>query len=176
MPVAKRPAARPGYVVPWVGNFLSALTEGKSVTDAAQAAGIAVNAAYSLRRSNREFRSAWKRAADLGTSMLEQEAYRRAYHGTDEPVFFKGEVCGTVRKYSDGLMTLLLKARKPEKYRDMVEQGKGGVNVAIQANIDAMALVRDMVARGELVEGPPPEPPRAETVAIAAGPAGPNPC
>ena len=108
---------------------------------------------------------------------MEREAARRAYHGVEEPVFHKGEVCGSIRKYSDTLMIFLLKARRPEVYRDMQEQGRGGVNVAIQANVDAVALLRDMAARGEVIEGSPPAqlPARPDPVAVAAGPSGPSP-
>lgn len=33
---------------------------------------------------------------------------RKVAHGVDEPVFYKGEVCGHIRKYSDGWMELYL--------------------------------------------------------------------
>ena len=48
----------------------------------------------------------------------EDEAFRRAVEGTEEPVYHKGKVCGSVRRYSDGLLTLLLKAGDPDKYAD----------------------------------------------------------
>ena len=65
---------------------------------------------------------------------LEQEAYRRAVEGTDEPVIFQGlptvvrdaasglERTLTVKKYSDALLTTLLKGAMPDKYRDNVKQ------------------------------------------------------
>ena len=53
-------------------------------------------------------------AADL----LEEEARRRAHDGVDEPVWFQGVQCGTVRKYSDTLLIFLLKGAKPDKYRE----------------------------------------------------------
>lgn len=95
----------------------------------------------------------WAEAADQGTELLEQEAYRRAYHGTLEPVFFKGELCGHVRRYSDNLMMFLLKARKPELYRDMQEQGKAGstVNVSVQTNMAALEVLRKLVMEGSAV-------------------------
>ena len=52
--------------------------------------------------------------------MLEAEARRRAAIGVDEPVFYKGEVVGHIRKYSDTLLMFLLKAHWPEKFRENV--------------------------------------------------------
>lgn len=65
---------------------------------------------------------------------LEAEAYRRAVQGIDEPVIFQGMVTTvfdpttgldkmlTVKKYSDSLLSMLLKASDPEKYRENVKQ------------------------------------------------------
>ena len=36
----------------------------------------------------------------------------------NEPVFYHGQVCGTVRKYSDTLLIFLLKGARPDKFRD----------------------------------------------------------
>lgn len=61
---------------------------------------------------------------------LEAEAYRRAVQGVDEPVVFQGMVTTvfdvetgkdkvlTVKKYSDSLLAMLLRASDPEKYRE----------------------------------------------------------
>jgi hypothetical protein len=108
---------------------------------------------YNQRRSNPDFRRAWNKATTIGTELLEREAERRAYHGTEKPVFHKGQQCGTITEYSDGLMTFLLKARRPEVYRDMIEQGKGAtVNVSVQTNLAAVNLLNKLLAGGELGE------------------------
>ena len=36
----------------------------------------------------------------------------------EEAVYYKGQVCGTVRKYSDILLIFLLKSKRPDTYRD----------------------------------------------------------
>jgi hypothetical protein len=64
-----------------------------------------------------EFADAHEHACDS----LEVEARWRATDGVDEPVFYKGEVCGTVRRYSDTQLIFLLKGAMPEKYKDRVE-------------------------------------------------------
>jgi len=54
----------------------------------------------------------WNDAAEIGTELLEQEAQRRAFHGTLKPVFQKGECVGYVREYSDNMLSLYLKRRQ----------------------------------------------------------------
>ena len=43
---------------------------------------------------------------------------RRASEGTLKPVFYQGKMCGEIREYSDTLLIFLLKARRPETYRE----------------------------------------------------------
>ena len=59
---------------------------------------------------------------------LEDEAIRRAREGVDEPVFYKGEHCGNVRRYSDTLLIFMLKARKPDVYRKRASIEHTGAN------------------------------------------------
>ena len=39
----------------------------------------------------------------------------------EKPVFYHGEICGSVREYSDTAAIFLLKGRRPEVYRDRTE-------------------------------------------------------
>jgi len=84
---------------------------------------------------NKEFKVAWQDAAVIGTEFLEHEAARRAYHGTLKPQFYKGVECGYVREYSDLLMIFLLKARKPEMYREGVEDSMARGSLTLNVNI-----------------------------------------
>ena len=111
----------------WIDTFLSAIMQGSSVTQATNLAGVHLTLPYKRRVSDEAFRKAWYDAAEIGTELMEQEAARRAYHGTLKPVFYKGVECGYVREYSDTLMMFLLKGRRPEKYRDNIEDGNRGV-------------------------------------------------
>lgn len=121
----------------WGPVFLEALTEGCNVAEATQKAGVVQSSAYRRRQNDEAFRRAWNEACDIGTRLLEQEAQRRAYRGVEEPVFQKGEIVGHVRKYSDTLLIFLLKARKPEKYREGAEDvGRG--NTVININVETV--------------------------------------
>lgn len=110
--------------------FCAALaTSGGNVSRACEAVDISRMTAYNWREENPEFAAAWDRAKAIGLDALEDEATRRAFEGTDKPVFHQGMECGTIREYSDTLAIFLLKGGKPEKYRERVSQeltGKDG--------------------------------------------------
>jgi hypothetical protein len=98
--------------------FLEALAQSGNVSEACDAAGIGRTAAYAWRNDDPEFEKAWEAALVLGIDALEDEALRRAHRGTEKPVFYLGEQCGTIREYSDTLMMFMLKGRRPEKFKD----------------------------------------------------------
>ena len=103
-------------------EFLDALRSGLSVTAASFKANLARRTAYDWRAANPEFAAAWDDAIESGTDSLEDEALRRARDGFDKPVYQAGQLVGTVREYSDALMTLLLKGRRPDKFRERLSQ------------------------------------------------------
>lgn len=114
--------------------FCAALAETGIVGRACKAVEISRRTAYNWREEYPDFAKAWDGALKIGVSALEDEAHRRAFEGIEEPVFHQGEVCGTVRKYSDTLAIFLLKAHAPEKYREntrMELTGAGGGPVQI---------------------------------------------
>lgn len=98
--------------------FCAALAETCNVGKACAAVGIARQTAYAWREDDSDFAAAWDKALKVGVSGLEDEAHRRGFDGTEEPVFHQGYQCGTLRKYSDTLAIFLLKAHNPDKYRE----------------------------------------------------------
>ena len=93
------------------------LSAGWSVTRAATLAGYTRSTACLYRAAAPTFAVAWDDAYEAGSDWLEDELQRRSHDGWDEPVFYKGEVCGHVRRFSDTLLLANVKARRPEKYR-----------------------------------------------------------
>ena len=51
---------------------------------------------------------------------MEQEAFRRALDGVEEPIFHRGVQVGSVTKYSDNLLQFLLRGRRPNVYGNQV--------------------------------------------------------
>lgn len=99
-------------------KFLTVLGNTGNVVRACREAETYPMAVYRLRKSDPEFAAAWDEAHEAAGDVLEAEAVRRATEGWDEPVFYQGVATGTVRKFSDALLSLLLRGAKPEKYRD----------------------------------------------------------
>lgn len=112
--------------------FLSAFSQSGHVGNSAKKAGIDRTVIYGW-RSDPEFEVLFEHARKQAVSVLEDEAHRRAMVGVDEPVFYKGVPCGAVRKYSDTLLIVLLKANAPDKYRERQEiTGKDGGPVLLK--------------------------------------------
>lgn len=84
-------------------RLIEALAQGETVADACKVAGIARQTAYSYRQSDEDFALRWADAIEEGTEELEKVARRRAVEG------------------SDNLLIFLLKARRPEVYRERSE-------------------------------------------------------
>ena len=70
--------------------FCAALAETGIVAKACKAVDISRQQAYKWRQSMPEFAKAWDDALEIGITALEDEAHRRAFEGTDEPVFHQG--------------------------------------------------------------------------------------
>jgi hypothetical protein len=84
-------------------SFLSALSKMANVSLACEESGVSRQTAYRWRAENEEFSKNWNQALDDGIDMLEGIALKRA------------------RESSDTLMIFLLKAHKPQKYRERFE-------------------------------------------------------
>ena len=79
-------------------------------------AGGAISSFYHLRRMDPEFAAAWADALQEACANVESEIHRRAVEGWEEPVFQRGELVGTITKYSDRLLELRAKGLMPERY------------------------------------------------------------
>lgn len=101
--------------------FLERLGECASVLHACIASKLPRRTVYNWRNSCSSFKAAWDKALELGTDALEDEAVRRAYHGNTKPVFQGGKQVGSVTEYSDTLLIFLLKARRPDRFRERTE-------------------------------------------------------
>lgn len=103
-------------------RFLERLRQTGNVTEAAGYVGLSRSRLYDLRARDPDLAREWRLALEDTTDRLEAEAIRRAMEGVEEPYFYQGKECGTVRKYSDSLMKFLLQARLPGRY---AEDGDG---------------------------------------------------
>lgn len=121
-----------------------------NVTMAAKRAGVSRNSVYYQRKVDPDFDAAMEEAIEVAIAKLENEARRRAVDGVDKPVYQQGQLVGHVTEYSDKLLEMLLRAHRPEKYRDN-NSTPGGVTVNILSFADGTQKV-------ELVPAPTQEP------------------
>lgn len=99
--------------------FLEVLKCTGNVSGAALAAGYASSSfLVRVRKTDAEFAEKWDDALEASYDLLEAEALRRAVDGVMEPEYYQGTIVGYKVKYSDGLLTTLLKANRPDKFRD----------------------------------------------------------
>ena len=118
-------------------QFLEVLGETANITDACRDCGVCRSTVYQWRDKDVDFAAAWAAAIERGTDALEDEAVRRALEGRVEPVFYQGAECGRVRKYSDSLLMFLLRARRPEKFKDRPGNEPTG-ETSLKAVLDAI--------------------------------------
>jgi hypothetical protein len=99
-------------------RFLEAFAQEGNIKAAALKAGVSRRSHHLWLKGDAEYKTAFEDAFDDFADSMEAEADRRGRDGYDKPVFYKGEACGTVREYSDSLLTLRLRALRPHLYRD----------------------------------------------------------
>lgn len=109
----------------WTWAFLEVLACSGNVSLACWSAGTDRQNAYQLRDRDEEFRRQWEYALELAADLLEEEAWRRACDGVERYVVSQGKiVLGpdgrplVERHYSDMLLDRLLRAHRPERFRD----------------------------------------------------------
>lgn len=116
----------------WFPRFLSTLRNTANVRAACEAAKIARETAYDNRRENASFAARWDTAIDDACDSLEAAAWLRA------------------RRSSDTLMIFLLKAHRPEKYRETTRNYNVNVTADDAAKMTDAELDAELKKRGLL--------------------------
>jgi len=137
-------------------HFLKALSESGSVRTAAAVAGTSRTRVYELRKADPAFAAAWDEAEEIATDRLEEEARRRALEGVPEPLVSAGKLVRgddgqpiTIRRYSDRLLTELLRARRPIPRERSLHFHLPAMHSMTDA-AGAMAAIADAVGTGAI--------------------------
>lgn len=114
--------------IDWKPVFLEGLRTVPVIRQACQAAGVDRSTAWRARQADEAFAEAWDLALEEGIDRAEQEAFRRAVAGWEQGVWHQGTLVGTETRYSDALLSLVLKGRRKSVYADRTELtgGDGG--------------------------------------------------
>jgi hypothetical protein len=95
-------------------QLLERLETGETVLSIAKAFGMSRQALYARKKLDPVLAEAWDEAAYLGARArlddLEREADRRAIDGVLRQVYYRGNIIGTIRDYSDRLLIFRIKA------------------------------------------------------------------
>lgn len=90
------------------------------MTAACERAGVGRTTVYEWRAVDADFAERWAAIDEAWVDRAERELYRRAVEGNLDPVYQGGELVGHVRRYSDALLALYLKAKRREVYGERV--------------------------------------------------------
>jgi hypothetical protein len=111
--MARQPKITPAFKK----KFLRLLSETGNVSKCCIALHISRFEMYNHRKKFPKFKDQWEAAYQVAISLLEDEAWRRAFTGIEKDVWYKGEVVGTEKQYSDTLLMNRLQAELPDKYQ-----------------------------------------------------------
>ena len=100
-------------------RFLAAFANGVgTITAASDASGVSRSSHRRWIENDPDYQAAFYEANEIIIERLEAVSMEHARDGWEEPVYQKGELVGTVRKYSENLAMFLLRGARPEKYRE----------------------------------------------------------
>ncbi|HVP10611.1 MAG TPA: hypothetical protein VMV94_05405 [Phycisphaerae bacterium] len=98
-------------------QFLKGYAETGNIRDTARSTGIGRRTHDNWLKADDWYRKAFQDLRREALNALVSEARRRAVQGVQEPHYDKdGNLTHVVRKYSDALLIVLLKANGPRKY------------------------------------------------------------
>lgn len=154
-----KPRAKPKQGA-WKAVFLKALEEsGGHVGEACRATRVSRTNAYAERKRDEEFAIAWDDAVEYTIDSIQATSQLLALHGSEEPVFWEGAICGCKTKVYPILQMFHLRNRRPAEFNKRVGYGEGTVVLADDVNSarEKAALlietVKAMVGTVELWEG-----------------------
>jgi len=141
--------------------FLAAYAKVATVSHAAKLVEMDRCTHYEWLKTDPQYAEAFREAKLEACDNLEAEARRRAMVGCEEVIYYQGVECGRVRKYSDTLLIVLLKANMPDKYieRRAIElAGTVGVNAAVVPAEELTDVeLATIAARGRRGDATPPQ-------------------
>lgn len=130
-------------------EFLNYYIQLGTISAAAKKAKISRQTHYDWLKNDKrgEYKRAFEQADKMAADLLEEEAWRRGVTGDLRVIYYKGENIGEQRVYSDQLLALLLKGKKPQ-YRENAE-------ITTNVNIDMGEAINKMRTRlkGEGTDG-----------------------
>lgn len=108
--------------------FLGAYRVWGIIGTACEVSGVNRDTVDNWRKADPSFSDRMASAKLEAADTAEEELRRRAIIGWEEPVYQGGNLVGTIRKFSDRMLELHIKALKPTEYRENVRLEASGPN------------------------------------------------
>lgn len=102
-------------------KFLDAYRKDGTVSGACRIARVGRATHYKWLKMDPEYAKGFAEAHEDAVDTAESELRRRGIHGTPEPVYYKGEVVGSIQRYSDPCLIFYLKGRRSDVFKDRSE-------------------------------------------------------
>lgn len=131
--------------------FLEALRTSCNVSRSCEIVGISASTAYNLKRDFPSFAEKWHEAIEYAADTLEESARERAL-GVQDAIYHQGVVVGYKTVYSDAMTALLLRAHRPQKFRDNASlemSGKDGGPI-IMSDVEKAAKINAILEAARL--------------------------
>ena len=125
-------------VFKWREPFLAALRQWPVMQHACDAVGVDRSTAWRAMQADKDFKAAVEDAMESGIDRAEQEAFRRAVVGFEEPVVHQGRLSYVYERYVD--------ENGEEKYRQVLGANGQPIPLTIRKHSDAL-LAKVLSAR-----------------------------
>jgi len=133
------------------GAFLAAFMRIPSVTRASIAAGIGRRTHYDWLETDPEYRKMFEEAKPIAYDALEDLAVEAAVEGLEETTIENGIVTKVVKKRSERLLELLLRAKKPKEYKNTIAHtgadGESPVEIELSARDELLSRIAGLASR-----------------------------
>lgn len=131
-------------------RYLQTLRATCNKTRAAEAAGVSSSTVRKHLETDPLFAERVAEALEEGVDLLEDNAHVRAFQGVEKGVWHKGAQVGKEVVYSDALTMFLLKAHRPDKYRERSQidsNVSGGLSLVVETGVprDPPAGIDDLL-------------------------------
>lgn len=124
-----------------IRKFFDTFSVCGNIKRSCEVSGLTRQSVYRLQREDKVFAERFNDAREDAADVLEHTAWKRAVNGvvvSTEPVMYYGQQVGEkiTKKYSDGLLTTLLQANRPEKFKQTQVQ----VNIDWQNEVEKLGI------------------------------------
>jgi hypothetical protein len=122
---------------------------------ASQRCGVSMQFIKQWRKDDSKTDEIIREAEAMGAQGLVSAAIQRGVHGVEEPVFNRGVIVGHITKYSDSLLTTLLKA-KVDDFKPNSEAQAPNVTVNVANIMPRANTYEEWLAMRDMTNNPQP--------------------